>query len=185
MGWKLFRGCTNTFKMSMAAQQVTAGAAGRTSKGLPHLTSGTCVERSLYKLQLWRDKQMQFLCPALNIWDMLEPPPGYLSGGHHPMLQQVHQEQRKSFGLVCVRAQCLLHFQWDTTFIQTLFYQLLFVNIAKGCPCLSPADRAAHGSLNFTHHSAGICPLQVTLLTGLGLDIYFNTFGLEFWFRFK
>lgn len=91
--------------------------------------------------------------------DMLEAPPGCLSGDHHPVQQQVHQEQRKSFDLVSVRAQCLFHSQWDTIFIQTLFYLLLFVNIAEGCLFLPPADRAAHGSLNFTHHSPDICPL--------------------------
>ncbi|TRZ16077.1 hypothetical protein HGM15179_011034 [Zosterops borbonicus] len=42
---------------------------------------------------------MHFMCPTLNIWDMLEPPPGSLSGDHHPVLQQLHQEQRKSFDL--------------------------------------------------------------------------------------
>lgn len=144
-----------------------------------------CRSKSIQTQQVWREKQMQFMCPTLNIWDVLELPPGYLSGGQHPMLQQADQQQRKSFDLVSVRTQCLFHFQWDTIFIQTLFYQLLFANIAKGCLCLPPADRASHGSLNFIHHSAGICPLQVTLLTGLALDICFNTFGLEFWFTFK
>lgn len=160
LSWKLFRGCTNTFKMSMAAQQVTAGSSRKEQQGLvlPNLRY-LCGNESVQTLQLCRETQMQFMCPTLNIWGMLEPPPGYLPADPHPMLQQVHQEQRDSFDLVTVRAQCLSHFQWDTMFIQTLFYQLLFVNIAKGCLCLPQADRAAHGSLNFTHHSADICPL--------------------------